>query len=63
MLKKSLGLVCFLAFTLATYAQNISGSISGRLVDQQGAVVVNALITVTETAKKTVTTQHTTSKR
>ncbi|HEY3742706.1 MAG TPA: carboxypeptidase regulatory-like domain-containing protein, partial [Bryobacteraceae bacterium] len=32
---------------------------SGRLVDQQGGVVVNALVTVTEVAKKTAATQHT----
>jgi hypothetical protein len=32
-------------------AQNITGSLSGRVVDQQGASVVNASITVTEPAR------------
>ena len=33
-------------------AQNITGSMSGRIVDQQGASVPNATVTVTEPAKK-----------
>jgi len=33
------------------YAQNITGSMSGRIVDQQGASVPNATVTVTEPAK------------
>ncbi len=59
MLNKMLGLTCVLALSVATYAQNITGSISGRLVDQQGGVVVNATITLTETSKKTVSSQKT----
>jgi carboxypeptidase family protein/TonB-dependent receptor-like protein len=40
------------------HAQNISGSISGRIVDQQGAVVANASVTATEPTKNvTVTTR------
>src|SRR5882724_10059252 len=59
MLKKTSGLACFLALTAATYAQTITGSMSGRLVDQQGGVVVNAVVTVTESSKKTVATART----
>src|SRR5882724_6381182 len=40
----TLVLLCMLAF--AVHAQNTSGSISGRVIDQQGAVVPNASITV-----------------
>ncbi len=50
---------CFLAFLATSYGQNITGSINGRLVDQQGGVVVNANVTLTETSKKTVNVQHT----
>ena len=59
MLKKSVGLVCFLALAVATYAQNITGSMSGRVVDQQGGVVANALVTATESSKKTLNSQRT----
>ena len=59
MLKKFTGLACLLALPAAMYAQTITGSISGHVVDQQGGVVVNALVTATEAARQTVTTQHT----
>ncbi len=40
------------------YSQTISGSISGRLVDQQGAVVTNATVVATEPTKNvTITTK------
>ena len=45
----------FLALAMlvvGAYAQNITGSMSGRIVDQQGASVPNATVTVTEPAKK-----------
>jgi hypothetical protein len=37
--------------TLAGYAQTIDGSISGRVIDPQGAAIANAAVTVTEPAK------------
>jgi hypothetical protein len=36
---------------LAGFAQTISGSLAGRVVDAQGAIVPNALVTVTEPSK------------
>jgi hypothetical protein len=51
-MRKCLGI--FAAFVLlASYcsAQTISGSLSGRVTDRTGAVVVNATVTVTETAQ------------
>src|ERR1700722_8695384 len=42
--------LCVLA--LHAYAQNITGSMSGRVVDAQGAAVPNATVTATEPAKK-----------
>lgn len=48
--------LCMLA--VGAYAQNITGSMAGRVVDQQGASVPNATVTVTEPAKKiTVSTK------
>ena len=37
--------------TLAGYAQTIDGSISGRVIDPQGAAITNAAVTVAEPAK------------
>jgi len=44
-------LACLIAGALASYAQTITGSISGRIVDQQQAAIGNAAITVTDSAK------------
>jgi hypothetical protein len=45
-------LVLLFAFAAGGYGQNISGSISGRVVDQQGASVSGASVTVMEPDKK-----------
>src|SRR6202046_2172410 len=41
-----------LLFSAHVYAQNITGSMSGRVVDQQGAVVGNATVTAGEVNKR-----------
>jgi len=46
---------------LAGYAQNITGSMTGRVVDQQGAAVAGATVTVTDPAKNVTTAQKTSS--
>jgi Carboxypeptidase regulatory-like domain/TonB-dependent Receptor Plug Domain len=51
--------LCLLA--LQGYAQNITGSMTGRVIDQQGAAVANAVVTVTDAAKNVTTTQKTSS--
>jgi len=61
MRKVSLTILLFL-FVLAIqgYAQSITGSINGRVIDQQGAIIPNATVTATEpTTKLTATTQTT----
>jgi len=61
MLKTSM-LIIVLAWLLGTtaYTQNINGSIAGRVVDQQGAVVPNASVTAIDlTLKINVTTRTT----
>ena len=45
-------LVSLLALGVQAYAQNITGSMSGRVVDQQSAVVGNATVTAIETNKR-----------
>lgn len=45
-------LASLLVLVLQGYAQNITGSMSGRVVDAQGAAVPNATITANEPAKK-----------
>src|SRR5579863_734820 len=47
-------------FAVHAYAQNITGSMSGRVVDQQGAVVSNATVTAVETNKGVSTVTKTT---
>ena len=56
-------LIVAAAFALALpgYAQNITGSMSGRVIDQQGASIPNAAVTVTEPAKRVTATQKTTA--
>src|SRR5579871_6060672 len=45
---------------LQAYAQSITGSLNGRVVDQQGSAVPNARVTATEPTKKlTVATNST----
>src|ERR1039457_959830 len=46
--------ILLLAFVLAVqgYAQSITGSLNGRIVDQQGSAVPNARVTATEPTKK-----------
>jgi len=49
-----------LLISVLGYAQNITGSLSGRVVDQQGAVVGNAIVTAVETNKRVNTVTRTT---
>ena len=51
MRKTTMMLVSLLLTGLPGFAQTISGSIAGRVVDAQGAVVPNASVTVTEPSK------------
>src|SRR4051795_2904739 len=53
-------LTAVFALALPGYAQNITGSMSGRVIDQQGASIPNAAVTVTEPAKRVTATQKTT---
>jgi len=48
-----------LLLTSISLAQTISGSISGRAVDQQGSVVVGATVTITEPTKSLVISRKT----
>src|SRR5688572_19150355 len=43
-------LVCFIAFAAPAFAQQTSGNISGRVLDEQGAAVPGATVTATNTA-------------
>src|ERR1700733_14725775 len=52
-------LVSLLTLVIGAYAQNITGSMSGRVVDQQGAVVGNATITAVEVNKRVSTISKT----
>ncbi len=45
-------LLCLLLAGISGYAQNITGSISGRVTDQQNAAIANATVTVDEPEKK-----------
>ncbi len=51
--------VFFFAFVLGGYGQTITGSLSGRVIDQQGAAVTNATITATEADKNVTQTTKT----
>jgi hypothetical protein len=59
MRKVSLAILSILTFALCGHAQQISGSIAGRLIDQQGAVLSNAAVTITEPSKNITITAKT----
>jgi hypothetical protein len=60
MRRVSLTILASLFLASAGYAQNITGSMSGRVVDQQGNVVPNATVNAIEPSKKlTITTKST----
>ena len=46
-------IACLFALGIASFAQTITGSISGRIIDQQQAAIANATITATDPAKGT----------
>jgi hypothetical protein len=52
MYKTTTMLMALLLAGLPGYAQTISGSIAGRVLDAQGGVVPNAAVTITEPSKK-----------
>ena len=52
MRKITMSLVCSCLLALSGYAQNITGTMSGRVIDQQGSAVVNATVTVTDPEKQ-----------
>jgi outer membrane receptor protein involved in Fe transport len=61
MRRLSIAVVGLLFLGVAGYAQNVTGSITGRVIDQQGAPVANATVTVTDPAKNVTTSQKTSS--
>ena len=52
-------LISTFLLTVPAYAQNITGSMSGRVVDQQGAVIGNATVTASEKSKNSNTVTKT----
>jgi|ERR1035438_7434471 hypothetical protein len=61
-MRKLSATILFAVFVLAVqgYAQSITGSLNGRVVDQQGSAVPDAKVTATEPTKKvTVATNST----
>ncbi len=54
-------LLPLLAIAAQVYAQNITGSISGRVVDPSGAAIPNATVIAIDAAKKTTATTITTA--
>ena len=52
-------LLSLLVLAVQGYAQTITGSMSGRVVDQQGSAVPNATVTATEPTRKTTNTART----
>src|SRR5207244_10739997 len=54
-MKKNRGLalipILFMLFTLPTSAQSVSGSMSGNVLDKQGAAVASATVTAVEQSK------------
>ena len=61
MRKTTLILIGLLLAGFVGYAQTINGSIAGRVVDAQGAVIPNAAVTVTEPSKNVKVTTRTTA--
>jgi hypothetical protein len=53
-------LAAMFALAIQGYAQNITGSMTGRVTDQQGASIPNAAVTVTEPSKHVTVAQRTT---
>jgi len=53
-MRKLSATILLFVFVLAVqgYAQSITGSLNGRVVDQQGSAVPNAKVTATEPTKK-----------
>jgi len=45
-------LLSLLVLAVQGYAQTITGSMAGRIVDQQGSAVPNAIVTATEPTRK-----------
>src|SRR5689334_4522292 len=52
--------IFLLGLAISGYAQSITGSLNGRVVDQQGSVVPNARVTATEPTKKLTIATNTT---
>ncbi len=61
-MRKVSATILLLLFVLASqgYAQNITGSMTGRVVDPQGSAVPNATVMATESAKRVTITTKTT---
>src|ERR1035438_6795690 len=61
-MRKLSATILLIVFVLAVqgYAQSITGSLNGRVVDQQGSAVPNARVTATEPTKKLTVTTNTT---
>jgi len=52
-------LLSLLVLAVQGNAQTITGSMAGRIVDQQGSAVPNAIVTATEPTRKTINTAKT----
>src|ERR1035441_72324 len=61
-MRKLSATILLVVFVLAVqgYAQSITGSLNGRVVDQQGSAVPNAKVTATEATKKLTVATNTT---
>src|ERR1035438_5472096 len=64
-MRKLSATILFIVFVLVVqgYAQSITGSLNGRVVDQQGSAVPNAKVTATEPTKKLTVPTNTTGAR
>jgi outer membrane receptor protein involved in Fe transport len=61
MRKTTTGILILLMLGVSGFAQTITGSMTGRVVDQQGSAVPNALVTANEPAKRVALNNKTTS--